>query len=222
MTISILICEDQTLMRDSLHIVLDLTPDLQVIGEAGDGKAAVEQALQLRPDVILMDLKMPVMGGVAATAAITTRWPQARIIILTTFQQDHFVYEAIESGAQAYLLKDVPASELCDLIRRIHQGERIIQPQTANYMLQAVDNRGHLQHQEQLEHAQLGIERESLSTREHEVLELIARGASNREIADRLVLSEGTVKNYVSTILAKLHAANRTHATIIAREYGIV
>jgi two-component system response regulator DegU len=217
-TIRILICEDQTLLRDSLRTVLDLEPGLRVVGEAADGIAAITQAAVLRPDVVLMDIKMPHLDGVQATAAIATRQPDARIIILTTFDHDEYVFEAVEAGAMGYLLKDVPAADLVATIRRVHGGERFIQPETAARVLRTYDRRGHLGPAT----ASTIPDLDQLSDREMDVLHLLARGASNREIADDLVLAEGTVKNYVSTILAKLHAANRTHAATLARQRGLL
>lgn len=216
--IRIVICEDQTLLRDSLRTVLDLEPGLRVVGEAADGMEAITQADALRPDVVLMDIKMPRLNGVQATAAITTHQPGSRIIILTTFDHDEFVFEAVEAGAMAYLLKDVPAADLIATIRRVHAGERFIQPETAARVLREYDRRGHLGPVATSPSGEL----DRLSEREMEVLHLLARGASNREIADNLVLAEGTVKNYVSTILTKLHAANRTHAATLARQQGLI
>jgi two-component system, NarL family, response regulator DegU len=215
-SIRILICEDQRLLRESLRIVLDMEPGLHVVGEANDGVEAVQQAFALRPDIILMDIKMPRLNGVEATAAITTRQPDARIIALTTFDNDEYVFSAIESGAMAYLLKDMPAEELIATIWRVHKGERFIQPSIASAVLLSYSKRGQIGHDIRED----GMT--DLSDRETDVLRLLARGESNREIADNLVLAEGTVKNYVSNILLKLHASNRTHAATIARERGII
>ena len=219
--IKILICEDQTLMREGLRTVLDLEPGLHVIGEAIDGAESITNALHLRPDIILMDIKMPKLTGVEATAAITTQQPDARIIILTTFDHDDYVFEALEAGAMGYLLKDVPATELIGIIKRVYAGEKFIQPMMAARLLSAYGQRGHLRHD--INPAQPKFdESEHLSEREKDVLKLLARGASNRDIADQLVLAEGTIKNHVSNILSKLHAANRTHAATLARERGII
>ncbi len=217
-TISLLLCEDQTLFRESLRTVLDLEPGLRVVGEAVDGAEALARAAELRPDVILMDIKMPRLTGVEATAAITTRMPEAKIIILTTFDHDEYVFEALEAGAMAYLLKDVPAAELIATIRRVAAGERFIQPQMAARLLHNYGRRGHLGPPD----APHVADADRLSERETDVLRLLARGASNREIAEQLVLAEGTVKNHVSNILMKLHAANRTHAATLARERGLI
>jgi DNA-binding NarL/FixJ family response regulator len=216
--IGIMLCEDQTLFRESLRTVLDLEPGLHVVGEAADGAEAITRAEELRPDVILMDIKMPRLTGVEATAAIITRMPDAKIIILTTFDHDDYVFEALEAGAMAYLLKDVLATELVATIRRVVGGERFIQPQMAARLLQTYGRRGHLGPADVVHTA----DGDHLSERESEVLRLLARGASNRDIAEQLVLAEGTVKNHVSNILMKLHAANRTHAATLAREQGLI
>ncbi len=206
--ISLLIIEDQTLMRQGLRTLLDLEPGMTVVGEAADGQSGLRLALELRPDVVLMDVQMPGLTGVEATAALCAAWAAARVIILTTFDRDDYVFQAIRAGAQGYLLKDAPADDLIRTIRRVHAGETFIQPEIASRTLR-----------ELLRPQQSPLE--PLSDREREVLVLLAQGASNREIADRLVISEGTVKNHVSNILGKLQAENRTQAAEIARRYGL-
>jgi DNA-binding NarL/FixJ family response regulator len=207
--IRILIVEDQTLMRQGLRTILDLEPGLQVVGEAADGERGMHLALALRPDVILMDVQMPGMNGIEAIAAICAVWPEARIVILTTFGRDDYVYEGVRAGAVGFLLKDAPADHLIQTIRRVHAGEVFIQAEIASRMLR------------ELIRPQAGPI-EPLSDREQEVLVLLAQGHSNREIATQLVLAEGTVKNHVSNILAKLQAENRTQAADIARRYGLI
>ncbi len=207
--IRILLVEDQTLMRQGLKTILDLEPGLWVIGEAGDGEAGLRAALDLRPDVILMDVQMPVMTGVEATAAICAKWPQAKVIILTTFDRDDYVFQGVRAGALGYLLKDTPADKLINTIRKVHAGEVFIQPEIASRVLR------------ELVRPQTANPLEPLSDREREVLVLLAQGASNREIAEKLVITEGTVKNHVSNILAKLQAENRTQAADIARRRGL-
>jgi DNA-binding NarL/FixJ family response regulator len=207
--IRILLVEDQTLMRQGMKTILDLEPGLEVVGEAADGEAGVRMALDLRPDIILMDVQMPRMDGIEAVAAVCSVWPEARIIILTTFRRDDYVFEGVRAGAVGFLLKDTPADDLIETVRRVHAGEVFIQPEIASRLLR-----------ELLAPQALPIE--PLSEREHEVLVLLAQGHSNREIADRLVLAEGTVKNHVSNILAKLQAENRTQAADIARRYGLI
>ena len=207
--IRILLVEDQTLMRQGLKTILDLEPGLQVAGEAGEGEGGVRAALDLRPDVILMDVQMPgKMNGVEATAAICAAWPGAKVIILTTFDRDDYVFQGVRAGALGYLLKDTPAEKLIETIRRVHAGEIFIQPEIASRALR------------ELVRPQANP-LEPLSDREREVLVLLAQGASNKEIAEKLVITEGTVKNHVSNILAKLQAENRTQAADIARRYGL-
>jgi DNA-binding NarL/FixJ family response regulator len=216
--IRILICEDQTLMREGLKTILELDggePPFEIIGEAANGEEAVLQARKLSPDVALMDIQMPRQNGVQATAAITTTLPATRVIILTTFDSEDYVFEAIKAGAMGYLLKDTPATELAATIRRVQQGDSFIQPQVATRLLMEFGRRG------TIAIGQASTD-EDLSHRELDVLKLLAHGASNREIANRLVLAEGTIKNHVSNILIKLHAANRTQAANLARERGLI
>jgi two-component system, NarL family, response regulator DegU len=211
--IRVLIAEDQTLMRQGLKTILDLEDGFEVIGEASDGHEAIERALALRPDVVLMDVQMPRVDGVAATAQIAVALPATRVIILTTFDYDQYVFDGIKAGARGYLLKDTPANELLEAIRRVHAGESIIQPSVATRLIaEFTRRRGATQEQEY----------ETLSERERDVLRLLSDGLSNKEIATRLMLAEGTVKNHVSTILDKLHAANRTQAARVAREQGLI
>lgn len=210
--ISILIVEDQTLMRQGLKTILDLEPGMRVVGEAKDGAEGVREALRLRPDIILMDVQMPVMNGVDATRAIIGAWPQARVIVLTTFDRDDYVFQSVRTGAMGYLLKDAPADTLIQTIRRVHAGDVFIQPEIASRTLREVAT---------------GRQRAEstpfdLSEREREVLVLLAQGLSNREIAGRLHITEGTVKNHVSNILSKLGVRDRTRAVLKAFEMGIV
>lgn len=207
--IRILLAEDQTLMRQGLKTILELEPDFRIAAEAEDGKAAAKLALDLRPDIILMDVQMPRMNGVEATAAICRAWPEARVIILTTFDRDDYVFQGVRAGAVGYLLKDLPAQKLIETIRRVHAGEVFIQPEIASRTLRAALHPG-------------GELVEPLSEREREVLVMLAQGIPNKEIADKLHLAEGTVKNHVSNILGKLQAQNRTEAADIARRRGLV
>ena len=207
--IRILIIEDQTLMRQGLKTILDLEPGLEVVGEAADGEAGIRLALDMRPDVVLMDVQMPGLNGVEATADLCAAWPEARVIILTTFNRDDYVFQGVRAGALGYLLKDTPAVQLIDTIRRVHDGEVFIQPDIASRALREL-----MRPQAQ--------PLEALSEREQEVLALLAQGLSNREIATKLVITEGTVKNHVSSVLAKLQAENRTQAANIARRRGLV
>jgi DNA-binding NarL/FixJ family response regulator len=207
--IRVLIVEDQTLMRQGLHTILELEPGLQVVGEAADGEEGIHAALDLRPDVVLMDIQMPRANGIEAIQAIRAVWPEARVVILTTFGRDEYVYQGVRAGAVGFLLKDTPAEDLIRTVRGVHEGEVFIQPEIASRLLRDL-----------LVPESAPIE--PLTEREREVAVLLAQGRSNREIAARLVLAEGTVKNHVSNILSKLQAENRTQAADIARRYGLV
>ena len=211
--IKVLIAEDQTLMRQGLRTILELEDGFEVVGEAADGQAAIERAQALRPDVVLMDVQMPHLNGVEATAQLSVVQPSAKVIILTTFDYDEYVFDGIKAGARGYLLKDTPANELLAAIRRVHAGESIVQPSIAARMIAEFTRR---------RGAPQEPEYERLSEREREVLRLLAEGMSNKAIATQLVLAEGTVKNHVSAILEKLQAANRTEAARVAREQGLV
>jgi len=208
--------DDQKLMREGLRVLLELEPDLEVTGEAEDGQAALETYATLQPDVVLMDIRMPGMDGVEATWRLRERWPQARIIILTTFDDDKYVFEGLRAGALGYLLKDVSGQELAEAVRTVAAGGALIEPSVARKVL--------------AEFARLapparppeeGLP-EPLSERERDVLRLLASGLSNREIAKRLSLAEGTVKNYVTSILQKLGVRDRTQAAVRARELGMI
>jgi two-component system response regulator DegU len=211
--IRVLIAEDQTLMRQGLRTILELKDGFSVVGEAENGQQAVERALALRPDVVLMDVEMPVMTGVEATAQITRALPGTRVILLTTFDYDEYIFAGLQAGARGYLLKDMSTAELLDTIGRIHAGESIVQPSVAARLIAEFAQR---------QGAARRSDDDALSERELEVLRLLADGWTNKAIAARLVLTEGTVKNYVSAILDKLHAANRTQATQIARKHGLI
>jgi DNA-binding NarL/FixJ family response regulator len=211
--IKLLICEDQTLMRQGLVTILGLEPGLTVVGEAADGAEAVAQVRALHPDIVLMDVQMPGMDGIEATRLITAAYPDTRVIILTTFDYEEYVFEGVKAGAMGYMLKDSPAPDLIHTIRRVHEGERFIQPAVASKLL--------------FEFAQgarrgSGAGYEPLSERETDIIRRLAQGMSNREVADDLALAEGTVKNYVSTILGKLHAANRVQAINLARQHKLI
>lgn len=221
-SIRILLCEDQTLMRQGLRTILELEPGFQVVGEAADGEEAVSQYHQLHkqgrgPDIVLMDIQMPRVSGVQATAILTTGYPAAHIIILTTFDYEEYVLDAIKAGAMGYLLKDVPADELVATIRQVYAGEPFIQPRLANKLLIEFGRKSRPQVA-----PSRSSQQEDLSPREIEILRLLAEGASNRQIAEKLVLAEGTVKNHVSNILSKLHTENRTQAAHLARQRNLL
>ena len=214
--IRILLADDQRLMRDGLRILLELEPDLAVVGEAGDGEAALEAYENLRPDIVLMDIRMPGMDGVEATRRICTRWPEARVIILTTFDDDEYIFEGLRAGALGYLLKDVSGAELAEAVRTVAGGGALIEPSVAR---KVVAEFARLANPERPIDAGLP---EPLSGREKEIVRLLAHGLTNREIAARLNLAEGTVKNYVTTILQKLGVRDRTQAALRARELGML
>jgi DNA-binding NarL/FixJ family response regulator len=214
--IKLLICEDQTLMRQGLVTILGLEPGLEVVGEAGDGREAVQKVQALNPDIVLMDVQMPGMDGVEATRLITSQFPNSRVIILTTFDYEEYVFEGVKAGALGYLLKDTPAPDLINTIKRVYAGERFIQPAVASKLLfefARAENRTPADRTEVYE---------PLTERETAIIGRLAQGMSNREVADDLALAEGTVKNHVSNILSKLHAANRVQAINLARQHKLI
>jgi len=213
--IRILIVDDQRLMREGLATLLELEDDLEIAGEAEDGQAALDQYEGLRPDVVLMDIRMPRMDGVEATRRLRQRWPDARVIILTTFDDDAYVFDGLRAGALGYLLKDVSGQELAEAVRKVAAGGALIEPSVARKVLAEFTRL--------TEPARPAIDHlpEPLSERELEILRLVTAGASNRQIAGQLFLAEGTVKNYISTILGKLGVEDRTQAALRARELGL-
>jgi len=215
-TIRILLVDDQRLIREGLRVLLELEPGLEVVGEAGDGKEALEAYAALQPDVVLMDVRMPGMDGVEATRRLRERWPEARIIILTTFDDDAYVFEGLRAGALGYLLKDVSGNELAKAVRTAAAGGAPLSPSVARKVVAAFSRLS-----PPARPPDEGLP-EPLSEREKEVLRLLAQGLTNREIARRLVLAEGTVKNYVTTILQKLGVRDRTQAALRARQMGLL
>ena len=205
--ISVLIADDHPFVRHGLRTYLDTLDDLEVVGEAADGAEAVLLAERLRPDVVLMDLVMPELDGVEATRAIREASPSTKVIVLTSFADDEKVFPAIKAGAAGYLLKDADAAELAEAVRKASRGEALLAPSVAARLMQEVAG----------ERPAAG----GLTERELEVLRLIARGMSNKQIAHELVVSEKTVKTHVSNILAKLHLADRTQAALYAVREGI-
>lgn len=214
--IRILLVDDQLLIREGIRIILEMEDDFKVVGEAKDGFDALALYEKVQPDVILMDIRMPKMDGVEATKELIKLNPDARIIILTTFDDDTSIFEAIRSGALGYLLKDVSGAELSEAIRKVHQGGALIEPSIARKVLAEFTRIS-----VPLESPQIDL-LESLSDREIEILKMVADGSSNKEIASKLFLAEGTVKNYISSILAKLNATDRTEAAVKAHQMGII
>jgi DNA-binding NarL/FixJ family response regulator len=214
--IRILIVDDQTMFRSGMRVLLGTQTDFEVIGEAADGEEAISRAASLKPDVVLMDLRMPVLDGAAATRRLRSAQPEVKVIVLTTFDEDEAVFDGIRSGAIGYLLKDAPTDKLYEAIRAAARGESFLQPSVAAKLV-AEFNR--LSVQTPLWAQTLN---EPLSTRELEILRLLAQGATNREIAAQLILAEGTVKNHVTNILTKLEVTDRTSAAVKARELGLL
>ena len=219
----LLIVDDQPLIRRGLAMMLATEPGITIVGQAADGREAIDQALATEPDVVVMDLQMPNLSGVVATREITARLTRTRVVVLTTYDHDELVFEAIRAGAQAYLLKDASEAEVLETVRAVHRGESRLSPTIARKVMQqfrslsagappapkpapglaAAPAPGH-----ELD--------EALTDKEERILELIAQGLSNKRIAATVFLAEGTVKNYVSRIMDKLHAASRTELAVRA------
>jgi DNA-binding NarL/FixJ family response regulator len=214
--IRVLIADDQSLVRTGFSMILDATDDVEVVGEAADGAAALTMTRALHPDVVLMDVRMPGTDGITATGQITAELPGTRILILTTFDLDDYVHAGLRAGASGFLLKDVPAPDLIAAIRTVAAGDSVLSPSTTRRLIERfvplLPAEGAAAATDSLA---------SLTNREKEVFDLIARGRSNKEIADALYLSEGTVKIHVSRVLAKLGLRDRVHAVILAYETGL-
>ena len=209
--IQILVVDDQSLIRQGLKALLELDPELTVIGEAENGQIAIQLAQELHPDVILMDIRMPLMDGVAATQEILQKLPQTKVLVLTTFDDDEYVRAAIDRGAMGYLLKDTPSEELAVAIHAVHKGYTQLGPGIVKKLLA----RSPLPPAKPSPPPVL----QELTPRELEILHLIASGANNREIAQQLFISEGTVKNHVTNILNRLNLRDRTQAAIFANTF---
>jgi DNA-binding NarL/FixJ family response regulator len=211
--VRVLICDDQAIVREGLRTILGTVSEIEIVGVAGDGVEALELVARTRPNVVLMDLKMPGMNGVQATAAIHERHPAVRVLVLTTYDADEWVLDAIRSGAAGYLLKDTPREGLVAAIQEVAAGRTPVDPAVAGKLFA---------HVAQVTPAPTTAIAADLSERERDVLRLLARGLSNADIAERLYLSEGTVRNYVSTILAKLGVNDRTQAAVLALRHGLM
>jgi two-component system, NarL family, response regulator LiaR len=212
--IRVVICDDQEMVCEGLRAILGAIPDIEVVGMAHDGAEAVELAATRQPDIVLMDLKMPGMNGIQATRTIKDRFPEVHVLALTTYDADEWVFDAIRAGADGYLLKDTPRGRLIEAIRGTATGATHVDPKVAGKLFAQVAH----QAASPGESPRL----QSLSERELEILRLLAHGLSNADIAARLYLSEGTVRNYVSHILAKLDVTDRTQAAIVALQSGLV
>jgi DNA-binding NarL/FixJ family response regulator len=208
----VVICDDQAIVRDGLEMLLKLEPEIQVVGIAEDGAAAIELVIKNIPDLVLMDLKMPVVNGVEATRQIKNKNPEIKILVLTTYNDDEWVFDAIKAGASGYLLKDTPRDELIKAIKGTVNGKTYVDPSVAGKVLDQVSNP---------QTQPTSMITSKLTEREIDILRLIARGFSNTDISERLYLSEGTVRNHVSAILAKLGVSDRTQAAVIAIQHGL-
>jgi len=202
--IRVLLAEDHAVVREGLAAILGYQPDIEVVGQAADGRTAVQRYRELRPDVMLVDLRMPILAGVEVIAAIRDDFPVARLLVLTTYDGDEDVYRALEAGAQGYLLKDTTTEELLQAIRAIHRGERHVPPAVAARLVDRT------------------MAGPALTQREIEVLRLVAAGKTNKEIASALFISEGTVKTHVNSIHEKLGVRDRTEAVMTALRRGIL
>lgn len=213
--IRVLLVDDQTLFRESLGMLLAAQTDLEVVGEAANGAEALERIPAVQPHVVLMDLRMPVMDGVTATRQLRAAFPHVQVIALTTFDDDADVFSALGAGALGYLLKDVSGETLVDAVRSAARGEAFLQPSITTKVVQAFSRRNSPAPTPQLL-------AEPLSARELEILQLLAGGATNREVAATLVLAEGTVKNHLTNIFGKLGARDRAQAVLMARDLGLI
>lgn len=210
----LLLCDDHAMFRQGVKSILETEDDLRIIGEASTGREAVRHALETRPDVILMDIQMPELDGVAATKAILAEWPEAKVIILTMYRQDRYVFEAVKVGARGYLLKDSDADVLIAAIRDVADGATLLNPGIATEILKEFRKAGELP-------AHPRHKLSELSEREEDILRLLARGTSNQEIGAALKISEKTVRNRLSEIFSKLRLNNRTQAALYALREGI-
>ena len=217
MSIRLLIVDDQELVRTGFRLFLDTQDDFEVVGEAGDGKEAIERARRLRPDVVLMDIRMPRMDGVEATGRLIAAEiePAPRVLVLTTFDLDEYVFGALRAGAAGFLLKDAPRERLVEAIRVVHGGEALLSPSITRRLVEHFAART-----DPLEPPTALLD--ELTPREREVLALVARGLSNGEIAERLVVTEATVKSHVGGVLLKLGLRDRVQVVVFAYEHGIV
>ena len=211
--IRILICDDQTIVCEGLRVIFDSDPDIEVIGIAHDGAQAIELIPKLQPQLVVMDLKMPIMNGVQATRIIRERFPGVHVLVLTTYDDDEWVFDAIRSGAEGYLLKDTPRENLIAAVKETVAGKTHVDPAVAGKLLTAL---------QQTHKVVSSAVTDQLSERELDVLRLLAKGFTNADIAQQLYLSEGTIRNYISEILAKLNVADRTQAALMAVRYGLV
>ena len=222
--IKVLLVDDQNLIRQGIRLLLELEPDIQVVGQAADGRHALEQVEALHPDVVLMDVRMPEMDGLAATRILSASHPEVKVIILTTFEDDETVFDGLKAGASGYLLKDISSEEMAQAVRKVAAGEALIQSRLTRKVLaefsllaSATDRQAPPKTTTVAEALPV-----ALTERELQVLQALTHGLSNREIAESLVITEGTVKNHVSSLIDKLGVRDRTQAVLKAQELGLI
>ncbi|MFS0613284.1 response regulator [Lederbergia ruris] len=208
--IKVLLVDDHEMVRIGVSAYLSIQPDIEVIGEAENGVQGVELALSLRPDIILMDLVMEQMNGIEATSAIIAQWPEAKILVVTSFLDDEKVYPALEAGAAGYMLKTSKASDIADAVRAAHKGQKVLEPEVTDKMIKKFQHQGKRSLHE------------DLTSREMEILTLMTQGKTNKEMADELFIALKTVKTHVSNILSKLEVQDRTQAVIYAFKNGVI
>jgi DNA-binding NarL/FixJ family response regulator len=213
---TVLIADDQALVRVGLRKILETEPDTETVGEAGDGEEAVSEARRLKPDVVLMDIRMPVLDGIEATRRIVSAQPSTRVLILTTFGLDTYVYDTLRAGASGFMLKDAPPEEIAAAIQIVARGDALLAPAVTRQVIEEFARNTPAPTPEPPRAV------EELTPREHEVLDLLARGLSNAEICERLVISEATAKTHVARVLQKLDLRDRVQAVIYAYESGLV
>lgn len=218
--IKVLLVDDQKLIRQGICLLLEIEADIEVVGQASNGKEALEQVEHLNPEVVLMDVRMPEMDGVEATRRLAQSHPEVKVIILTTFEDDETVFEGLKAGARGYLLKDIGSEEMAEAVRRVARGEALIEPRLTSKVLaefSRLASAGATQARTEADGFKV-----SLTERESEVLQALARGLSNREISETLIITEGTVKNHVSSLLDKLGVRDRTQAILKGQELGLI
>ena len=208
--IRVLLADDHIMVREGTRRILEREPDLEVVGEAGDGRETIDLVAETHPDVVVMDISMPVMNGIEATKGIKHLLPQTAVLVLTAYDDDEYVFAILEAGAAGYLLKNARGSELIDAVRRIAAGEAVLHPSIAQKVLRRVTHRNH------------ETQVDALTEREHEVLTLAAKGLSNREIAAQLIVSPRTVQAHMANIFGKLQVGSRTEAVMTALRRGLI
>lgn len=209
--IRLLLADDQALVRGGLRLIVDAEPDMEVVGEAADGREAVELAVAVEPDIALMDIRMPGLDGIEATRQLLAEVPETRVVILTTFDLDDYIVDAFRAGASGFLLKTVPPQQLVAAVRTIMEGDALLAPASTRRLIEQVARP-----------PAVAPALDELTVREHDVLRLLARGLTNAEIASELVVEPSTIKSHVASILSKLDLRDRVHAVVFAYENGIV